>query len=266
MRAKLGRPTLSYRGLAWMDQLSDRYADKGIVFGYADAGTVDHIELSAPAHAEVDGVSLRDASSSTVLARLARIGLEVREVHGLWEVPVWGIALFVQGGRIGERPFDAVTAFAHGPAAEPSFFGTPTAKPAIATEIDPRGFGPVRLGMRRGNVRALLGEGMATALPGRDSVDLHFTANVAVTYDPADTARRICAMAEGVTVAGVGGAASVGRSYADCVEGLSRAGVRFEEREAEILLPDSGIRLRTSRAGDLSSPVSSVVVQRSPAF
>lgn len=277
VRARFGAPDRAVRSPAWAAELSDWYLEAGVVFGYwggegrgnggdgggDGGGRVDEIQLIAPSRPTVDGIDLFGAGSEAVLAQIAAAGLEVRSTLGLWEVPAWGVALFVQGDRAGERPFDAVTAFAHGPAPEPEFFAPEQPpEPLTTTEIDPRGFGPVRLGMPRARVRALLGEGMAATPPGRDPVDLHFGANVAVTYDAADTAHRICVMAAGTTATGTD--VGVGQEYGHCVNALREAGVGFEEHEAEILLPDTGIRLLTARAGEVSLPVAAAVVERAP--
>lgn len=262
VRERLGEPTTSYRVTAWADQLSDRYDQAGLVIGYGDAGTVDQIELTAPARAAVDGIALSDASSRAVLTALAGVGLEVRTGEGVWEVPAWGVALSVRGGGAGDRPFDTVTAFAHGPAPEPAFFGEPV--DFTVTDVDPRGCGPLRLGMAREDIRTLLGEGLVATLPGRDPVDFHFAVNIAVTYDAAEAARRICVMTAGATVAGT--EVGVGREYGLCVAALEKSGANPEAREAEIRLPDSGIRLLTARAADPTLPISAIVVQRAPAL
>ncbi|NUP51406.1 MAG: hypothetical protein HOW97_29440 [Catenulispora sp.] len=204
VRARLGAPSVSYRAPVWSDQLYDRYADTGLKVGYGRSGTVDEIELSAPARGEVDGIGLFDAGSRALLTVLAGIGLETRERLGSWEVPSWGVALSVLGERIGDRPFDTAAAFAHGPTPDPEQFSGPAPEPPITATVDPRGAGPVRLGMPRDRIRALLGAGLATTGPGRDPVDFHSPAQVAVTYDAADAARRICVMTAGARVAGTG--------------------------------------------------------------
>lgn len=264
VRARLGPPSVSYRAPVWSDQLCDQYADTGLKFGYGDSGTVDQVELSAPARAEVDGIGLFDASSRALLTALADIGLETRERPGSWEVPAWGVALTVPGEHIGDRPFDTATAFAHGPTPDPEQFSGPAPEPRITGTVYPRGAGPVRLGMPRDRIRALLGQGMTATAPGRDPVDFHVLARVAVTYDAADAARRICVMTAGARVADTG--AGVGSTYQDSVTALREAGVPYEEREAEILLTGLGIRLLVSKAGDTSLPVSGIVVRRAPAL
>ncbi|GAA2054906.1 hypothetical protein GCM10009839_74130 [Catenulispora yoronensis] len=273
VRQRLGAPAASYRAPAWQDQLSDHYPGLGLVIGYGDAGTVDRIELSAPARAEIDGVALLDASSRAVLTALAGVGLEVRAIQGQWEVPSWGVALSVQGDRAGDRPFRTVAAFAHGPAPEPAYFGTLTDESQTSStgyptpvEVDPRGAGPVRLGLPRPRIRALLGEGLASALPGRDTVDFHYDANIAVTYDAAEAARRICVMTADATIANLPSTIRVGAGYRDCVTALREADLPHEEHEAEILLTDLGIRLLTSRAGDRTLPITGIAVQRAPAL
>jgi hypothetical protein len=114
--------------------------------------------------------------------------------------------------------------------------------------------------MERAEARSLLGAAMVIAIPGRDPVDYHFSANVAVTYDGQDTARRISVMAPGSSVSSA--PVSVGTAFGQCLDALREASIAHEEREAEIFLRDTGIRLLTSRAGDASLPVSSVVVER----
>jgi hypothetical protein len=260
VRGRLGTPAYSTRSSQWEDHLTDWYVEAGLVFGYGDDGTVDQIQLISPSDPEVGGVALFDGSSRSVHAAIVGLGLEVRSALGLWEVPAWGVSLFVQGDALGDRPFDAVTAFAHGPAPEPEFLGTPAAEPVSATEVDADGFGPVRLGMAREQIRALLGEGMTAAIPGRDQVDFHFGAKAAVTYDRDDTARRICVMTPGATAAGT--QVGVGQEYGHCVTALREAGIGFAEHEAEIQLTDSGIRLQTARTGDPALPVVALVVER----
>lgn len=262
VRGRLGVPTRSTRTAQWDDELTDWYIDPGIVVGYGDDGTVDQIQLISPSAPEVGGIALFDGSSRSVHAAIEGLGLEIRATLGLWEVPAWGVALFVQGDTLGDRPFDAVTAFAHGPAPEPEFIEAAAAEPVPATEVDAEGFGPVRLGMAREQIRALLGAGMAAEIPGRDPVDFHFGANVAVTYDQAGAAQRISVLVPGAVAAGTG--VGVGQEYGHCVEALRAAGVGFEEREAEIRLTDSGIRLLTAQAGGPALPVTALVVGRTP--
>ncbi|MFD0632006.1 hypothetical protein ACFQ9X_10700 [Catenulispora yoronensis] len=272
VRQRLGAPAASYRAPAWQDQLSDHYPGLGLVIGYGDAGTVDRIELSAPPapRSTASPCSTRAPApcsqhSPASGSKYARSKGNGKCRPGAWPCPYKAIAPAT--GR-SERWRPSPTAR---PRNRPISERSPTNRRPL--QPDTRrpskwipGAGPVRLGLPRPRIRALLGEGLASALPGRDTVDFHYDANIAVTYDAAEAARRICVMTADATIANLPSTIRVGAGYRDCVTALREADLPHEEHEAEILLTDLGIRLLTSRAGDRTLPITGIAVQRAPAL
>lgn len=251
----------AFRRAAWQTRLTDHYPALGLFVGYGDDDTVDEIELYGPARPSVAGIDLLATPSQQVVKALTDAGAEVRLAPHLWAVPSWGITMSVQGPGVAERPFTSVACTKSAVEEWPRLVSwTSPERSGPPSMLDPEGFGELRLDMPMDEARALLGAGTTSLRIDGRRMDLFFDPRVAVTYTLDDRVQRICVLANGTatTVAPV----TVGMSFDDCLRALRDAGHAITISEAELHLPESGLYVRSSRAGDASLPVSSMTVER----
>ncbi|MEV6212019.1 hypothetical protein [Kitasatospora sp. NPDC051914] len=240
--------------------LTDAYSSLGLYLGYDDDDLLSTIEAASPALVSLSGVRLLDRNCSDVLAELRAAGLSPRETSSGWAIPEMGLVFGTppHGDAGGfqsifiSRGTDVVHEF--------EFFGAEGQLPGGGFELMPhKGFGDVRLGARRVDMRQLLGEGVASlSESGADYQDTFFSAGVVLNYDAQELVTRAIVMRP--AQAFYRGIELLGRPCRYIREQALSSGFRVVTREAELFFPEGGFSLWTSRAGDDALPTVAAVV------
>ncbi|MER6105315.1 hypothetical protein ABT115_24150 [Streptomyces sp. NPDC001832] len=254
LREALGMP-LPFRRAASSPVLSDAYDVLGMILGYDDRDLLYLIEVATPAAVKLRGVRLLDRPHAEVLAELHSAGLSVVQSGTDWVVSEMGIVL---GNPHQDDPGDfrsvlisSRTQVVH----DFSFFEGEGQIGPGEFEVEPRGgFGAVRLGAAREEVRQLLGSGMVS-VPEFGAVwqDHFFSVGAVVGYDSEERVIRIVVTRPAQVVHR--GMELLGRPCGEIKTEARRQGVAVIEREAELYFPESGFSLWTARAGDDALPV-----------
>ncbi|MFI6063247.1 hypothetical protein [Streptomyces sp. NPDC051286] len=261
VRETLGEPSV-FRRSAYAPVLSDAYHGLGMILGYDDRDSLCSIEVAAPAELSLRGVGLLDRSHTEVLAELRSAGVPVEQKGSDWVVPGLGIVL---GNPHVDSPGDFRSVLISSRTRviyEFSFFEGEGRIAPRNFEVDPhRGFGAVRLGSPREDVRELLGSGMESEPEfGPASQDHFLSAGAAVGYD--SQGRVTCVVMARPAQVVHRGMELIGHPYAEVLAAARRQGVTVVEREAELFFPESGFSVWTARAGDDALPIVAAALGR----
>ncbi|MGW0998602.1 hypothetical protein ACWD5V_36085 [Streptomyces sp. NPDC002523] len=259
VRALLGAPESFRRAAHSLLTDSYLYRSRDLYLGYDDEDLLHTIEVASPAPASLCGVRLLDRAHGEVLAELRAAGLSPVETSAGWAMPDLGIML---GNPQHEDPqgFQSIL-ISSGIEVVHSFEFFEREGEGMSGDfevVSNSGFGVVRLGATREEMRELLGGGIASVPDvGSALQDTFLSVGVVLGYDANERVTR--AVLTGRASVSHRGIVLLGRP---CVEVCAQArakGVRVIEREAELVFPDDGFSAWTARV-DNELPIAAVVM------
>jgi hypothetical protein len=251
-------------------ELTDQYEADLLMLTCSDDEGLHLIEIPNPDGVHFRGVHL-SGPVTTVLSELRAAGIEMTSNDSGWLLADGAIALHTPSSEP-DAEVKAVTAFGpgHETRGEIVFFpgGADAIPPTSSYVVTPgTGVGPITLGQHRDEVRRRLSGGLCWqhAAESREPVeDTFFQDHLVVRYGPELQAEHIfVTKADAVELDGINLMPAHPLTIEDVRPLLVQAGHRLIEREAEIELPDAGIRVLTMRpspSSDGPMPVACVAV------
>jgi hypothetical protein len=250
-----------FRRAAYSPVLTDAYVRQGLMLNYDERDLLHSVEVAFPAPVSLRGVGLIGRDHRAVLAELRAAGVAPVEVDKEWVLPELGIALGrprqdtpedFESVLVSSRPrVDYAISFFEGGAGAPL--------PEEFQVVPHAGFGPVRTGLARQELRELLGAGMASVPDvGPAAQDNFFAGGIVVGYDQSDHATRV--VITGPARVTYQGMELLGRPLGEIVAAARERGLPVRPEEAALRFPEAGFSVWTARAGDDSLPSVAVAV------